>query len=215
MSASSSWRIPALLLLLSAVPVVGGLVRLMSLSSGVVASGDERFLAHPGPAAVHVVAATVYALLGAFQFSPGLRRRWPRWHRVAGRVLAVCGLATALTGLWLAAFNGIPEAMQGSMLLVVRLVVGAAMTASIILGVVAILRRDVAAHEAWMIRAYALGQGAGMQAVLLLPATLMLGPVLGPTRDVFMALAWLLNAAFAEWILRARASPAVRPAPAG
>lgn len=66
-----------------------------------------------------------------------------------------------------------------------------------------------------MIRAYALGQGAGMQAVLMLPATLMVGTVLGPTRDVCMALAWFINAAFAEWILRARSAPAPRPAPAG
>lgn len=215
MSAPSTWRVPALLLLLSAVPAVGGVVRLLSLSSGVVASGDERFLAHPVPTAIHVVAATLYALLGAFQFSAGVRRRWPRWHRFAGRFVAVCGLATSLTGLWMAPFNGIPQEMQGSMLLVTRLVVGVAMTASIVLGVAAILRRDVATHEAWMVRAYALGQGAGMQAVLMLPATILSGPVLGPTRDVFMALAWLINAVVAEWILRARAAPAVRPAPAG
>lgn len=141
MSASSTWRTPALLLLLSAVPVVGGVVRLMSLSSGVVAAGDERFLAHPVPAAIHVLAATAYALLGAFQFSPGLRRRWPRWHRLAGRVLVAFGLASALTGLWLAVSSGIPVEMQGPMLLGVRLLVGVAMTASLVLGVVAMSPR--------------------------------------------------------------------------
>ena len=38
------------------------------------------------------------------------------------------------------------------------------MAAAIVLGFTAIRRRDIAAHRAWMIRAYALGLGAGTQA---------------------------------------------------
>ena len=47
---------------------------------------------------MHIVGAAVYALLGAFQFSARLRRRRPGWHRRAGRVLVVAGLAVALSG---------------------------------------------------------------------------------------------------------------------
>jgi hypothetical protein len=35
---------------------------------------------------VHIVAAALYALLGAFQFSARLRRRRPDWHRRSGRL---------------------------------------------------------------------------------------------------------------------------------
>ena len=41
--------------------------------------------------------------------------------------------------------------------------VGSAMAASIVLGFAAIRRRDIPAHRAWMIRAYALALGAGTQ----------------------------------------------------
>lgn len=38
------------------------------------------------------------------------------------------------------------------------------MAACLVLGFTAIRRRDIAAHRAWMIRAYAIGLGAGTQA---------------------------------------------------
>jgi len=53
---------------------------------------------------VHIVWALSYAVLGAFQFSTAPQRRRPGWHRVAGRVLVVLGLAVALSALWMTQF---------------------------------------------------------------------------------------------------------------
>ena len=50
------------------------------------------------------------------------------------------------------------------LLYVFRLVFGTAMAASIVDGFLAVRRRDIRAHRAWMIRAYAIGLGAGTQA---------------------------------------------------
>lgn len=197
------WLVPLGLVTLSLVPVVAGAVRLTGLAGGAGATADEaRFAAAPVPIALHVVSATPYCLLGAFQFSAAVRRRWPAWHRRAGRVLGVLGLVSALSGTWMAARYEIPAAMQGPLLLGVRLLVGAAMAAAIVLAVVAIRRRDVAGHEAWMIRAYALGQGAGTQVLVLGVPALLLGPVLGPARDLLMTLAWAINLAVAERLIR-------------
>jgi hypothetical protein len=55
-----------------------------------------------------------------------------------------------------------------------------------------------------MVRAYALGQGAGTQALVMLPVTLMAGAPTFVFRDVLMVCAWGLNVAFAEWIIRRR-----------
>lgn len=203
-------RTPVLLVLLSLVPLLGGVARLAALADGTVTPATERFVHAPGPVAVHVVVATLYSIVGAFQFSPGVRRRWPRWHRFAGRVLAAFGLVAAATGTWMAAAYAIPTALQGPLLQATRLVVGPAMALFLVLGVRAILRRDVHAHEGWMIRAYALGQGAGTQALLLGPPALIAGEVLGFQRDVLMSLAWVINALVAEWIIR---SPKAAPAP--
>ncbi len=197
------WGGPLALVALSLVPVVAGSVRLGGLATGAEVTPDSaRFAASPFPIALHVASATPYCLLGAFQFSAGFRRRWPGWHRRAGRVLAVLGLLAALSGVWMAARYAIPAPMQGPLLLGVRVAVGLAMAASIVLAVAAILRRDVAGHQAWMIRAYALGQGAGTQVLVLGPGLLLFGDVLGLTRDLLMTLAWAVNLAIAERIIR-------------
>ena len=56
-----------------------------------------------------------------------------------------------------------PDAPGGDLLWAVRLLVGSAMAASIVLAFTAIRRRDIPTHRAWMIRAYALAAGAGTQ----------------------------------------------------
>jgi hypothetical protein len=157
----------------------------------------------------HIAGATVYCLLGAFQFLPALRTR-RSWHRLAGLVLIPAGLVAALSGVWMAAFYTFPDG--GSPLLtVIRLAFGTAMAASILLGILAIRRRDFAAHGAWMTRAYALGIAAGTQAVALAIWILSVGPVDTLTDALLMGAAWVINAGVAELVIlrRTRRAPAV------
>ena len=208
---SADFKVPALLLALSLVPILGGVARLKGLAGSVaVGAADERFFAAPIPVVIHVVAATVYALLGAFQFSTGIRLRWRNWHRRAGVLLLACALLTGATGIWMTAAYAIPTSLQGPLLYGVRLVVGVAMLTSIVVGWVSIVRRDLTRHEAWMIRAYALAQGAGTQAVIFLPLLLISGPVLGLARDVLMSAAWVVNVVVAESLIRRRARAYLR-----
>jgi hypothetical protein len=195
--------VPALLLLLSAIPMLGGIARFMSLSAPANPE-NVRFITVPAPIVVHVVGAALYSLLGAFQFSTGFRLRFPAWHRRAGKVLAASGVLVGLTGMWMAAFYEIPRGLQGPILQAVRLVVGSAMVAAIVLGWRSIVRRDVRGHEAWMIRAYALGQGAGTQALVLGPWMALSGSGVGLTRDLLMTLSWAINLVVAELVIRRR-----------
>jgi hypothetical protein len=94
------------------------------------------------------------------------------------------------------------------------------MLASLVMGWFSVLHRDIQRHEEWMIRAYALGQGAGTQALILLPWMLISGEAVGLTRDLLMSAAWVLNWAVAAWIIRLRtatgragASPVKRSSP--
>jgi uncharacterized membrane protein len=200
---SPSWKLPTSLLLLSLVPVAAGAVRLVGLAKGGgISAENARFVAMPAPVIVHVVSATLFCLLGAFQFDAALRRRSPGLHRSAGRLAAACGMLAALTGLWMTAVYPIPAALQGDLLYGVRLLVGLAMALAIVISVHAVLRRRITQHRAWMIRAYALGQGAGTQVLILLPVALIAGAPTGLLRDVLMAAAWALNVFVAEWIIR-------------
>ena len=203
------WLVPAGLILLSAIPVLAGAARVGQLAGGAEVTADNaRFFASPVPVVVHIVGVTVYSVLGAFQFSAGLRRRWPGRHRLAGRIVVPCGLAAALSGLWMTLFYPRP-ADTGAAVTGTRIVVGSAMVAFIVLGVAAIRRRDVARHRAWMTRAYALGLGAGTQAFTQLPWMLFVGPLGKPSKALLMAAGWAINIAVAEWALRRRPAPSL------
>lgn len=201
----ADFHVPAMLVALSVVPTFGGVARLSSVARDTTVTVDNaRFLHAPIPVIVHVLSATLFSLLGAFQFSAGLRTRWPALHRKLGRLLALFGLVAGGSGLWMVATYPIPTNLQGPLLQVVRWVVGVAMVGSIAIAWSSILRRDVARHEAWMIRAYALGQGAGTQVLVLLPWMLISGETGGLTRDLLMTLSWAINVVVAELVIRRR-----------
>jgi hypothetical protein len=196
------WLVPAGLILLSLIPVVAGAARLTELTGGAaVTERNARFFDSPAPVVIHIVSVTVYSLLGAFQFVPSLRRR--RWHRIAGRILLPAGLLAALSGLYMAVFYTLPPS-DGQVLLVLRLVFGSAMVMSLILGFWAVLRRDFTTHGAWMARAYAIGLGAGTQALILIVPELLASPPDVTTRAVLMGAAWVINLAVAEYFIRRR-----------
>jgi uncharacterized membrane protein YozB (DUF420 family) len=198
------WLIPAGLILLSLIPVIAGLFRVTEVTGGgTITAGNARFFASPIPVVAHIVGATVYCLLGAFQFVPALRGR-RAWHRVAGRILIPAGLVAALSGLWMAASYVSPDG-DSTLLLVIRLAFGSAMVACIVLGLVAIKRRDFSAHGAWMTRAYALGIAAGTQAIVFAFWILGVGPVNSLTDALLMGAAWVINAVVAEFVILRRA----------
>ncbi len=197
---TSRW-VPVGLVALAAVPVVAGTARIIEVLGGPeLIPTDARFAASPAPVVVHVAAAIGYALLGAFQFSAGIRRRHPGWHRRAGRLLVALGLVVALSALWMTLVFPLKEG-TGDLLYVLRLLFGSAMAVSIIRGLVAIRRGDVTRHQAWMTRAYALALGAGTQAFTVGFGKALFGAGVVRT-DLMMGAGWAINLAVAEWIIR-------------
>jgi uncharacterized membrane protein len=200
----SDWLIPAGLIALAFIPVVAGIYRLVVLAGGATVTPENiRFFASPTPVVLHIIAVTIYCVVGAFQFSPGVRRNHPRYHRLAGRVLVPTGLVAALSGIWMALSYAITPP-DDALLHSFRLLAGSGMALSLILGFAAIRRGDVETHQGWMRRAYAIGQGAGTQAITQLPLILLFGPLNDLSRDLMMGAAWLINLAVAEWLIRRR-----------
>jgi hypothetical protein len=198
----ADWLIPLGLIALAFIPVVAGAVRLTVLTgAGLPTPNNMRFFAAPIPVVLHIVSATLYSLLGAFQVSPGFRRSRPNWHHAAGCVLVVAGLVAALSGLWMAMFYAIVPA-DSPLLHAFRLIFGSAMALSIVFGTLAIRRRDVAQHQTWMRRAYAIGLGAGTQALTQLLFLLLVGARNALTLALMMGAAWLVNIGVAEWLIR-------------
>jgi predicted membrane protein DUF2306 len=205
-TASAPWLVPLGLILLTLIPILSGALRLTQLSGGPqVIPAAARFTDSPLPVMLHIVSATLFSLVGAFQFVPALRRGRRSWHARAGRVLIPAGFVLALSGLWMATVYPHPVG-DGPALLVIRVVFGSAMLICLVLAVRALVRHRYAVHGAWMTRAYALGVAAGTQAILLIPGSILFGPDDQTSRAVAMGAAWVLNLAVAELVIRRRAT---------
>ena len=197
---STEW-VPLALIALVVVPAIAGSLRLVELAGGPqLIPANPRLTASPIPLVVHIVSALSYAVLGAFQFSAALRRRRPGWHRAAGRVLVVLGLAVAFSGLCLTVFYP-RQPGTGALAYLFRLAFGSGMAASIVVGFAAIRRGDVARHRAWMTRAYALALGAGTQVFTQGIGKAVFGTS-DLTTDLCLGAGWVINLAVAEYVIR-------------
>lgn len=209
-SPRSGWPVPVALIALSAIPLVMGSLRLVQLAGGPeLIAADERFATFPLPVVLHVLGSATYVLLGSLQFVPRFRRRHRTWHRRAGRVLVVAGLLVAASALWMTLLYQ-PKPGTGDVLYILRLAFGSAMIACLILGFTAIRHRNIAAHRAWMIRAYAIGLGAGTQVFTegIGQALLGTGELQG---DLAKAAGFALNLAVAEWVIARQSTLNRRP----
>jgi uncharacterized membrane protein len=195
------WPVPAALVALSAIPLAAGAVRLVQLAGGPwLVPADHQFTGFPAALVIHIVGATVFALVGSFQFVPRFRRSHRTWHRRAGRLVAGAGLVVAGSAVWLTLLYQ-AQPGTGNLLYVLRLVFASAMAACLLLGVSAIRRRDIAAHRAWMTRGYAIGVAAGTQAFTVGIAGAIFGT--GELRsDLAKGAGWVINLAVAEWVIR-------------
>jgi hypothetical protein len=125
------------------------------------------------------------------------------------------GVLVALSGLWMTVFYPRPPG-DGESLVVVRLVVGSGMLASIVLAVFAIRRRDFTSHGAWMTRGYAIALGAGTQVFTMLPWVVIFGPIGAADelpRTVLMTAGWVINLGVAEYVIRRRGQRPRRTSP--
>ncbi len=200
----TGWLAITGLLLLSALPVIGGALRLGEMSAD---PETTLRLASPVPIVAHIVAMSLYCLLGAFQFSPALRAR-RGWHRTAGRVLIPAGLIAALSAVWLAVFFGGPA--DELALAMVRLVFAVAMAVFLVRGALAIARRDFVSHGAWMTRAYAIAVTGGTQALVVMLWTIIVAEVGIVGETWLVAAGFVINSVLAESLIRRRSRRRMR-----
>jgi uncharacterized membrane protein len=209
-----SWAAPAALLALAAIPLTAGTLRLLQLSGGPqVIAAEDRFGQVPVALVAHISGSIAFALLGILQLMPRFRARHRAWHRRAGRALVVTGLAVAASALWMTvAYEAQPG--TGDLLVAFRLVFATAMGACLILGLRAVRRGDIAAHRAWMVRAYAIGLGAGTQAFTEGFGEALIG-VSTLAGDLEKGAGWAINLVVAELLIRrpARRRAGTAPVP--
>lgn len=197
---SGIW-LPLSLVGLAAIPTAAGSLRLFEVLGGpVTLPTNARIAASPAPFVVHIICGCTFLLLGSCQFFGQFRRRFPRWHRRAGRGLILLGLGAALSAIWMTLFYA-RQPGTGELLYLFRLLFGSGMAASVLLGFAAIRRRDITQHRAWMTRAYALALGAGTQAFTQGIGQGIFGKSV-MTKDLSLIAGWAINLTVAEYAIR-------------
>ena len=153
-------------------------------------------LGHKEVLRFHIFAASVALALGSFQFSQRIRARWPRVHRITGRLYLGIGVGLGgLSGVYVALTGyGGPVANAGfTMLALSWLFTGSKAFA-------AIRRGDVAEHRRWMVRNWSLTLSAVTLRLYALLAG-ALGVDVAVAYPVIAWLGWVPNLALAQLIL--------------
>lgn len=197
--------VPILLWLFGGIVVFSGMMRFVVTGQALITGqpvADPVFMVYvhdPWLPAIHILAGTVFMLLGPLQFIPSIRRHWPKIHRVSGRVFIVCGLIAAVTALGVE--FGFP--LRGGYFKRAAMVLfSLALIASLVIAWRAAMRRRIDQHRAWVVRAYAIGLSLSTTRLYFIPAYLIYG---NPSEFEAATVTWLgflLNSVAAEWIVR-------------
>lgn len=141
----------------------------------------------------HIFASAVALSLSPFQFTAGLRNRWPKVHRIIGRTYLGVGVALGgLSGLYMAfyAFGG-PVAKAGfAGLALCWLYTG-------VRALQAIRRGEVQKHRKWMVRNVSLTLAA-VTLRIYLPSSMVFGIPFEVAYPFIAWLCWVPNLVVAE-----------------
>ncbi|MEL7131740.1 MAG: DUF2306 domain-containing protein [Pseudomonadota bacterium] len=160
-TARTAWTIAGLVLLFIAIQ---GFVWHSALRGTSGLSGDASAIDRlTGPTSslmalfAHMVTGALVTTLCVVQLAGPIRRRWPRVHRISGRVLAVTALLTGVGGLAYIALSG---TVGGPLMSVAFGLYGILMIIATIQTPRLAMQRDYTRHRRWGLRLIVLGLGS-------------------------------------------------------
>jgi len=163
-------------------------------------SFEERYVAHPWLAYLHIGPGVAYLLAALPQLSRRFRRRHLTVHRRLGRVVLGLGLTSGVFALTF----GVPFSFGGSWQALATAVFGSWFLVALLLALRAVRSGDVRMHRRWMIRAFAVGLGVG---TIRIWVGLLVGSGLTAFESSFAPAFWLglsMHVAAGELWLRRR-----------
>lgn len=99
--------------------------------------------------ATHLATAVIVMTSGCLQFIPRLRNRYPRFHRVNGRVYMLAGVALSAAGVYMTWFRStlgdVPQHLASTLNAVLIWIFAA-------IAIRYAIRREIAAHRRWALR---------------------------------------------------------------
>nr|WP_303623702.1 DUF2306 domain-containing protein [Shimia sp. CNT1-13L.2] len=115
---------------------------------------DQRYAAHPIATTFHLLPGLIFFLIAPLQFHPGLRRKTPQLHRLAGRTFIATGITSSLGVMYMVL---VFPALGGLLTQIVTWAICLGMIAAMLLALNSAKRRRFARHQRLMRLAFALG----------------------------------------------------------
>lgn len=187
-SASADRRLVVLLWLLTAIPAIPALVLLLVLLQqlslptfgwspqvppSLSAMLNPMYLSSPWPILLHAGSGVVFFAAMPWQFLSAFHQRYPRWHRRSGYLVSASLYGMAISGVWL---HLVVTPNELGMRFVSLLLVSLGMIVALSIALQAVLQRDYARHQRWMLRAVAIT--LAVVTPLLLEVMVLLGQML-------------------------------------
>jgi Predicted membrane protein (DUF2306) len=189
-----------LLFIATLIPIVSAPIRMFQVLTDQLPADAIKFNAVPWGLFLHSLGGMIFGLLGPVQFSRAVKNRFGKFHRLSGRIFVVAGMMLGLSALRL--LIEFPHSSTW-VLITARAVAGLGLMATLTLAILAVIKRDIAKHRNWMIRAYAIGMGAATIAFIQLPIFLIRGKALeGYIADGAFVMSWVINLTIAELVIR-------------
>ncbi len=155
----------------------------------------------------HIAFMLIAAVFGPFQFLRPLRERFPKIHRMSGRVYIASALAGAAGGLYMSQYSASGAVSGWGFAL---LGIGVLVTTG--RGFYLVINARYQEHSEWMLRSYALIFGAVTLRMYLAPLEAAFGEDAGYATVAWLS--WVPNLLFAEWLVRrGRVRRHLAPAP--
>lgn len=115
---------------------------------------DDVFARHPVLTLIHTLPGLLFVVLAPLQFNSTFCERHLKWHRRSGRILFLCGAVIGVSALVMSfampSIGGVNQAAATTLFgLWFLFALGKAFRH--------ILRREIAPHREWMIRAFSIG----------------------------------------------------------
>ncbi len=160
---------------------------------------------------IHVAMAAVITLGGPLQLIRKVRNKFPRFHRINGRIYIFSAFLVSIAGLYLSWVRGSVGGIVGSVFITINAVfilVCAFYTVRLAIA------RKLDAHRKWAIRLFLAMSGVWFFRVfLMLWLTIFQGPVgfdmdsfQGPALNMISTFSYILPVLFAEFYFRAKES---------
>ncbi|HYL63663.1 MAG TPA: DUF2306 domain-containing protein [Candidatus Methylomirabilis sp.] len=115
---------------------------------------DDLFAHYPYLTLIHIIPGLLFMILGPLQFSPRIRARHSRFHRINGRIFLTCsaiiGISALVMSFGMPAIGGFNQAAATTLF-------GTFFLFALAKAFWHIRRREILLHRQWMIRAFATG----------------------------------------------------------